>query len=81
MNMDKNMRDEIARVAYGLYEKRGYTPGNDFSDWIEAEKIVKMKYSKGIASNIKPAKPTQPVSSAQTAKSKSRGQFFRPSAR
>ena len=44
MNMDKNVHDEIARVAYGLYEKRGYTPGNDFSDWMEAEKIVKQKY-------------------------------------
>ena len=78
--MDKNMSDEIARVAYSLYEKRGYTPGNDFSDWIEAEKIVAMKYSKGMAGNVKPAKPTQPVSATASAKSKSRG-LFRPSAR
>ncbi len=80
MNMEKNMRDEIAKVAYSLYEKRGYAPGNDFVDWLEAEKIVKMKYSKGMAGNVKPAKPAQPVSSTQSSKSKSRG-MFRPSAR
>jgi hypothetical protein len=80
MNMDKKMSDEIANVAYGLYEKRGYAPGNDFLDWLEAEKIVKMKYSKGMAGNVKPAKPNQPVRSTQSAKSKSRG-LFRPSAR
>jgi hypothetical protein len=80
MNMDKNISDEIARVAYGLYEKRGYTPGNDFSDWLEAEKIVKMKYSKGMAGNVKSAKQTQP-SSTQAAKSKPRGNLFRPSPR
>jgi hypothetical protein len=78
--MDKSMSDEIARVAYSLYEKRGYTPGNDFSDWLEAEKIVKNKYTRGMASNAKSVKPTQPMSSTQSSKSKSRG-LFRPSAR
>ncbi len=80
MKMDKNMRDEIASVAYGLYEKRGYAPGNDFVDWLEAEKIVKMKYSKRMSGNVKAAKPTQPMSSTQSSKSKSRG-LFRPSTR
>jgi hypothetical protein len=81
MNMDKNMSDEIARVAYSLYEKRGYTPGNDFSDWIEAEKIVKNKYTRGMASDAKSAKPTQPMRKTDSTKPKSRGEFFRPSAR
>jgi hypothetical protein len=81
MNMDKNMRDEIARVAYGLYEKRGYTPGKDFSDWIEAEKIVSKKYAKGMSGDVKSVKPTQQPSAQAPAKSKSRGQFFRPTAR
>jgi hypothetical protein len=81
MNMDKNMRDEIARVAYGLYEKRGYARGKDFSDWIEAEKIVKQKYSRGMAGDVKSVQSTQPKSSMQSAKSKSRGLFPRPSAR
>ncbi len=79
MNMDKNMLDEIARVAYGLYEKRGYAPGDDFSDWIEAEKIVKKKYSKGMSSDVKPVNPAQPMRATESAKSKSRGQYFRPS--
>jgi hypothetical protein len=81
MNMDRNMRDEIARVAYGLFEKRGYTPGNDFLDWIEAEKIVIKKYSKEMTGTVKPVKPIQPASAKAPAKSKSRGQFPRPTAR
>ena len=78
MNMEKNMNDEIARVAYGFYEKRGYAPGNDFSDWIEAEKIVKKKYAKAMAGDVKPVKPTQPFGTTASAKSKSRGLSPRP---
>ena len=71
MNMDKNMRDEIASVAYGLYEKRGRVPGNDFADWIEAEKIVVKKYSKGIASDdAKASKSAQPVRAKERSKSR-----------
>jgi len=80
MNMEKNVNDEIARVAYGFYEKRGYTSGNDFSDWIEAEKIVKLKFAKEMTSDVKPVKPTQPMKATASTKSKSRGQLNRPSA-
>jgi hypothetical protein len=80
MNMDKNMRDEIARVAYGFYEKRGYTAGNDFSDWLEAEKLVMKKYSKEMANSVKPVKTTQPAKTKAPAKSKSRGPLSRPTA-
>jgi len=61
MKLDKNMVDEISRVAYDLYEKRGFAPGNDFTDWLEAEKIVMKKYSKGISSNVKAVKSSQPM--------------------
>jgi hypothetical protein len=61
MNRDKNMFDEIARVAYGLYEKRGPAPGHDFADWIEAEKIVMKKYSQGKAGNETAIKSTRPM--------------------
>jgi hypothetical protein len=61
MKQDKNMSDEISRVAYDLYEKRGYAPGNDFADWIEAEKIVMKKYPKGIPSALKAVKSSQPM--------------------
>ena len=70
MNRDKNLFDEIARVAYGLYEKRGHVPGNDFADWIEAEKIVMKKYSQGKASNEKTIKSTRPMRTPEKAKSK-----------
>ena len=81
MDKDKNMLDEIARVAYNLYENRGCTPGNDFSDWLEAERIVRQKYAARMTSDIKPVKPTQPVKAAASTKSRSRRQSDRPSAK
>lgn len=36
-------REEVARVAYGLWESRGRTHGRDFDDWIEAVRIVRSK--------------------------------------
>lgn len=36
-------REEIARVAYQLYEQRGRTPGHDREDWLEAERIVRAR--------------------------------------
>lgn len=33
--------EKIRNKAYELFEKRGYSHGNDLSDWLEAEKIVK----------------------------------------
>jgi hypothetical protein len=31
----------VEKVAYSIYEKRGYAPGNDMGDWFQAEKILK----------------------------------------
>ena len=36
-----NLQDEIAKVAYELYEKGGRIDGKDVKDWLEAEKIIK----------------------------------------
>jgi hypothetical protein len=36
-------RDEIARVAYQLYEQRGRVSGRDREDWLQAEKIVRAR--------------------------------------
>ena len=44
--MNKKMQDEIAKVAYELYEKRGGGHGCDFDDWVEAEKIVRARFAK-----------------------------------
>ncbi len=35
-----NMHDEIALVAYELFEGRGFVHGYDLDDWLNAERIV-----------------------------------------
>ena len=30
----------IEKKAYQFYVERGYTHGNDFGDWVKAEKMV-----------------------------------------
>lgn len=35
-----NLHDEIAEMAYELYESAGRTHGHDLDDWLAAEKIV-----------------------------------------
>lgn len=35
--------DEIARVAYQLFEQRGRTHGFDRQDWFRAEEIVRQR--------------------------------------
>lgn len=46
MKMKKGIHDEIARVAYELYEKGGRVYGNELKDWLEAEKIVMEKHER-----------------------------------
>jgi len=41
-----DLNEEIAKVAYELYEKRGKSDGFDFDDWIKAEKMVLGRYQK-----------------------------------
>jgi hypothetical protein len=38
--------DEIARVAYALYERDGRIDGRDLDHWLEAEMIVLSRYEK-----------------------------------
>ncbi len=35
--------EEIAKVAYEIYEKSGYIEGRDLDNWLEAERIVKAR--------------------------------------
>jgi len=58
----KKFYDEVAKVAYDLFEIRGKVHGHDMADWLKAEMIVKKKYS----NKIEPE--------AQAAKSKKSGQ-------
>ena len=39
-------KEEIAREAYYLGQKRGCKHGDDWKDWLEAEKIVLQRYRK-----------------------------------
>ncbi len=48
--------DEVARVAYDLYEKRGKIHGHDREDWLKAEMIVKKRYAKGTRTRAEAAK-------------------------
>lgn len=48
-----NLHDEIAKVAYELYEKSGRISGRDVENWIEAEKVVKAKAKKGLTTAVK----------------------------
>ena len=49
-----NLQDEIAKVAYDLYEKSGRINGRDMENWIEAERIVKASHpSDDLATKVK----------------------------
>ena len=54
----KDFYDEVAKVAYELYGKRGRIHGQDMEDWFKAEMIVRKRYDKRIeqeAGIVKPA--------------------------
>lgn len=40
-----DMRKLIEKKAYELYEKRGKKSGYAMNDWLEAERIIKAKFS------------------------------------
>jgi uncharacterized protein involved in type VI secretion and phage assembly len=46
MDKKKAIHDEIAKVAYELYEKRGRAHGNELEDWLEAERIVMERHER-----------------------------------
>jgi hypothetical protein len=48
-----NLHDEIAKVAYELYEESGKINGNDLFNWLEAERLVESWY-KGQQEGQKP---------------------------
>lgn len=39
-NQSQNQRDEIQKKAYELAQQRGFEPGHELDDWLEAERIV-----------------------------------------
>jgi hypothetical protein len=43
---ERDVNEEIAKVAYELYKQRGMGDGYDFEDWVKAEKIVISEHEK-----------------------------------
>ena len=37
----QDLQKRIEEKAYELFERRGYSHGNDLADWFEAERIIK----------------------------------------
>jgi len=64
MDRSKELNEEISRVAYLLYEKRG-THGFELEDWFEAERIVTERIM-----GQKPAKKTRTARAASGSKKK-----------
>ena len=46
MDIQKNIGQEIEKVAYELWEKGGCLPGREIENWLEAERIVTVRYVK-----------------------------------
>jgi len=40
-----DLHEEIAKLAYELYERSGRAEGKDRENWLEAEKIVKARHA------------------------------------
>ncbi len=40
MTNSKQRQEEIRRLAYEIFERRGRVHGRDLDDWLEAERIV-----------------------------------------
>jgi hypothetical protein len=55
--MKKSIHDEIARVAYELYEKGNRAHGNDLKNWFEAENSVMEKQERHATEMEKKAGP------------------------
>jgi hypothetical protein len=59
MTQKKNLHDEIAKVAYTIFENSGRLYGYDLENWLEAEKIVMEMHAKEMASEAKKPSKTK----------------------
>jgi hypothetical protein len=67
--MQKNIHDEIAQVAYELFEKRGRVHGHELQDWLDAEKAIAARSAKGKEKG-KTMKSTKPETAKRKPKTK-----------
>lgn len=72
MKKGRELSEEIAKVAYDLYEKRGCVHGYDFEDWIEAEKIVMQRHSREIEREAEVIGAAKKIKKEGTAKERTR---------
>jgi hypothetical protein len=60
-NIYNDIGNEIAKLAFEIYEKSGMVEGRCLDNWLEAERIVMAKYcameKQGKVKEEKPAKP------------------------
>lgn len=49
MRKNNELYDEIVRLAYDFYDKRGRVHGYDLEDWLRAERIVLERHAGEIA--------------------------------
>ena len=45
MDIQENIGQEIEKAAYELWEKGGCLPGREIENWIEAERIVTLRFA------------------------------------
>jgi hypothetical protein len=45
--MNQDLHNEIAKIAYDLYQKEGCPEGRELIHWFQAEKIVKERHQAG----------------------------------
>lgn len=62
-----NLYEEIARVAYELYLKRGCVHGHDLDDWLEAELIVLSRHAGQEIEEPEEVSPAEEVKTIETA--------------
>jgi len=64
-----DLNDEIAKVAYELFERDGRRDGKDKEHWCEAEEIVRARHAaEGKKAETRKAKPVPASQKAVTAK-------------
>ena len=59
MTQKKNLHDEIAKVAYTIFENSGRLYGCELENWLEAEKIVMERITNKMASEAKKPSKTK----------------------
>ena len=65
-----DLQEQIRRRAYELYERRGYEPGHESEDWLQAEAELARERTKPLAGEAVRKNQKRPVTSAGKTKAK-----------